>query len=445
MNTELSLNINKIVTFVLGDDIFGVDIMLVSEIIKLEDIRELPEAPEYFYGIINLRGQIIPILNFKKIFGFTGFDFEKDKDIIILKIDDIVFGLVIDKVLKVIDFEKSQIGLPPSLSTKAQSTLITSVIKTEDGIISIIDIQALFSQKGHSFLSYDQFNKAIFQSSLVEHYFSIKDRQNMSNNFKQIGFPYNEITKKSIHEFIVKTSIKSKTDIPTIIENLKIRNNTYLKEYLFHKNSSNEILYEDNDFLTLQKLLLKVIIPLKRARTENKYRIWIIGNSTGVEAYSLLFIFAILFEEEFDINFNIIYSGNNIDVLNKASKGVLTERMISRLTKSNKKFLLEDVSGSESEETVNREYLIKKELQTKITYDLFFENSKVMKNDIDLIYAPYYLANLPEQLRELNLKRFYKSLKPSGILLTGNFENLDKLKHDFKTSKIGSRNYYNRV
>jgi purine-binding chemotaxis protein CheW len=77
------------------------DIMVAQENLKFEDIRPVPNSPQYFEGFKNLRGQIIPIINFKKLFSFSKFDMEKQKYIIIIEIEGTKFGVVVDKVLRV--------------------------------------------------------------------------------------------------------------------------------------------------------------------------------------------------------------------------------------------------------------------------------------------------------------------------------------------------------
>ena len=457
MNIGMTLDTNKIVTFQLGDDVFGIDIMAVREIIRLDNLREIPDAPDYFYGLINMRGEIIPAINFKKIFGFTGFDFQTNKDVILCRVEQAVFGLVIDRVIKVADYSKNQIGPPPKLTSRVQSALVTGVVKIDGELISIIDILALFSQKGQNFLSFEGYKKEIFQSSIVEQYFSQKDIDKLKNLFADIGFPFNEITRKAVLEFIVKTSVRKGLSIDGVIEAIKTKSSNYVPEFLFYKNENNVIFYRDNDFLTLQKLILEVILPQKRKKNENLFNIWVINESfLSEDAYSILFILAVLFEDEFDLNWDIISSGKNIDDINIASQGVFENQNINRLTWSIKKYLFditekqeEKVELDENEieftkiaEKRNEEISLKKEWKDKIQFDLFFAESKIGKKNIDLIYAPELLSRLPQEIQIICMNKFYSSLKSGGVLLCGFFENLTNLPHKFKTYMLGNRTYY---
>ena len=458
MNIGMTLDTNKIVSFQLGDDIFGIDIMAVREIIRLDNLRELPDAPDYFYGLINMRGEIIPAINFKKIFGFTGFDFQTNKDVILCKVEDKVFGLVIDRVIKVADYSKAQIGPPPKLTSRVQAALVTGVVKIDNELISIIDIFPLFSQKGQNFLSYDGFKKEIFQSSMVEHYFSKKDLDKLKSLLMEIGLPFNEITRKGILEYIVKIAVRKGITVEAVIEAVRQRNTAYVPDYLFYKNTNHVIFYRDNDFLTLQKILLEVILPQKRKKNQNSLKIWVINESSMSEdAYSLLFILAVLFEDEFDLSWDIISSGENLDDLNASSTGEFKAKSLNRITSGIKKYLFDTTVkqevNSESEndmetgavkpgEKKNEEIHLKKEWKEKLHFDLFFPHSKIGKKEVDLIYAPGLLSKLPQEYQKMSMNKFYSSLNTGGALLCGFFENFSNVPHSFKTYMLGNRTYY---
>jgi purine-binding chemotaxis protein CheW len=412
-------------------------------------LRELPEAPEYFYGIINMRGEIIPAINFKSIFGFQGFDFATDKDVIICKVEEQIFGLVVDKVIKVMDYEKSEIKPPPRLTDKIQAAFVKGVIKTENDFISLIDIFALFTNKNQNFLSYESFKKGIFQSSLVEHYFDKKTREYLDSIFNEIGFAFNNITRKPVLNYIVKTSIKKEKSIQKVIEAVKNKTNSLVPVYLFHPNTNNLIFYHDKDFLTLQKLIKHVILPTKREKQENDLNIWVLNKDSSMDAYSLLFILCILLEDEFDMEFSVTSSGSSLEKLNEAANAEFNSKQLVRLTHSVKQYLFENVNPEkeleeQEKEKTKKTYKLRNEWKNKIFFDLFFPSSKFGKKDMDLIYAPDFFANLPEKQRIINLERLYKSLRPGGILLCGYFEDLSKLPHKFKGFMIGNRAYFKK-
>ena len=95
----------QLVTFQLGDELYGVNIMDVKEIVRLQNVRVIPNAPYYVEGIINLRGEIIPIIDLHKRFRIQALEKEEtdfEGGFIILNIDNNKIGIIIDKVARVV-------------------------------------------------------------------------------------------------------------------------------------------------------------------------------------------------------------------------------------------------------------------------------------------------------------------------------------------------------
>jgi len=141
----------QLVTFQLGEEHYGIDIMDVKEIVRLQDIRPIPNAPSYVEGIINLRGEIIPIINLHKRFhikrAVIGEDEELLSGFIIIDIDGMKLGVVIDKIARVVTIENEQIQAPPQMLSGIGAEYIQGVIQNEDGYLIILDIRRLFNPK----------------------------------------------------------------------------------------------------------------------------------------------------------------------------------------------------------------------------------------------------------------------------------------------------------
>lgn len=144
----------QLVTFQLGEELYGVDIMGVKEIVKIQDIRSIPSAPYYVEGILNLRRQIIPIINLHKRFrlqkrtenSYTSADF--DGGFIILNIGGNNIGIIIDRIARVIMVDTAEIKPPPQMISGIGSEYIRGVIKREDsGYVIMLDINRLFDPK----------------------------------------------------------------------------------------------------------------------------------------------------------------------------------------------------------------------------------------------------------------------------------------------------------
>ena len=140
----------QLVTFKLGREIYGIDIMDVKEIVKIQDIRSIPGAPEYVVGILNLRGSIIPVIDLHKRFNFQKQDLNEDEKllsgIVIINIDAMLVGIIIDKVEKVENVETEEIQPPPQLFSGIGSEFIQGVVKRNDRYMIILDARRLFSK-----------------------------------------------------------------------------------------------------------------------------------------------------------------------------------------------------------------------------------------------------------------------------------------------------------
>ncbi len=141
----------QLVTFQLGNEIYGIDIMDVKEIVKIQEIRPIPNAPSYVAGILNLRGNIIPIINLHVRFNLKKPELsEEDKllsGIIIIDVDNMQVGIIIDKVAKVMTVEVDSIQQPPQLISGIGAEYIQGVVNEDGKYLIILDIRRLFSKK----------------------------------------------------------------------------------------------------------------------------------------------------------------------------------------------------------------------------------------------------------------------------------------------------------
>lgn len=140
VDVENSINL---VTFKLGNNEYAIDIMQAKEIIKMEKITLIPNAPDYVEGVINLRGNIIPIVDLKKRFNLEENDGEKNTAIIIVKIDDVDMGIIIDAISKVVSIATSNIQPPPPMLSGIGQKYIKGVAKLEDKLLVVLDLEKL--------------------------------------------------------------------------------------------------------------------------------------------------------------------------------------------------------------------------------------------------------------------------------------------------------------
>ncbi|MBQ3670198.1 MAG: chemotaxis protein CheW [Treponema sp.] len=140
----------QLVTFQLGEELYGVDIMDVKEIVKVCAVRPIPNAPYYVEGIFNLRSEIIPVINLHKRFQIkkleqTDEESEFEGGFIILNIDDNKIGIIIDKIARVVAINTDEIKAPPQMISGIGTEYISGVIRQESRYLIMLDIRRLFN------------------------------------------------------------------------------------------------------------------------------------------------------------------------------------------------------------------------------------------------------------------------------------------------------------
>ena len=141
----------QLVTFQLGEELYGIDIMNVKEIQKVREIRDIPNAPVYVEGIFNLRGSIIPIINLHKRFHIRKAELSEEDRMLsgfmIISINERLIGVYIDKVSRVMTIDRSSIQPPPQMITGIGTEYIQGVVKEDEGYLIILDISRLFDPR----------------------------------------------------------------------------------------------------------------------------------------------------------------------------------------------------------------------------------------------------------------------------------------------------------
>ena len=147
----------SLVTFKISNETYAIDIMEVNEIVKLTEITPIPNAPDFVDGIITLRGQIIPIVDLNKRFNFAPRTYTEEDElfraIVIIRVQDMTIGILIDQVNRVIPVNRDQIQPPPQMVSGVGAEFISGVVKQNDNLFVILDIQKLFSKKELMMLS----------------------------------------------------------------------------------------------------------------------------------------------------------------------------------------------------------------------------------------------------------------------------------------------------
>ena len=137
--------LSELVTFKVAAEEFGVDILSVQEIIRIMEITKVPKAPEFIEGVINLRGKVIPVIDFRKRFNMDSREEGKDTRIIVTNISGKILGFIVDSVSEVLRIPTSSIEPPPPIVAGIESEYINGVGKLDDRLLILINLDRLLS------------------------------------------------------------------------------------------------------------------------------------------------------------------------------------------------------------------------------------------------------------------------------------------------------------
>ena len=135
----------------IGSEKYGIDIGYVDNIVRMQKITRVPKAQAYFKGIINLRGEIVPVMSIRTKMGLENDVFTNASRIIILKIEDRgALGIIVDEVNEVVTLSEDEIDKTSMSSTNVKESFINGIGKNGDQLISLFEINAIIDEKDNS-------------------------------------------------------------------------------------------------------------------------------------------------------------------------------------------------------------------------------------------------------------------------------------------------------
>ena len=144
----------QLVIFDLAEETYGVDIGSVREIIRIQEITKVPRTPDFVEGVINLRGNVIPVIDLRKRFGFQQTDATKDTRIVVVDINGNDIGVVVDAVTEVLRLSSDAVEPPTGVIVSADSDYLLGIAKLESRLIILLDLQRALSNMEQQMDSY---------------------------------------------------------------------------------------------------------------------------------------------------------------------------------------------------------------------------------------------------------------------------------------------------
>lgn len=140
-------NESKYIIFKINKEVYAIDVKSVNNIIQMPKITQVPSSPKYYRGVINLRGEIIPVMSLRRKMNYDDDCFTSNSRIIILNIgEDNLLGIVVDEVNEVLDISSKDIE-QPSQFIKNDASVVSGVGKIGDMIISILSVDSMIGER----------------------------------------------------------------------------------------------------------------------------------------------------------------------------------------------------------------------------------------------------------------------------------------------------------
>lgn len=134
------------VTFQLGEETYGVNVMQVQEVLRVTEIAPVPGAPGYVLGIINLRGNVVTVLDTRKRFGMSPRELDDSSRILIIESADNVVGLMVDSVSEVVYLRASEMEAAPNVGNEESSRFIQGVCNRNEELLILVDLNKLLTE-----------------------------------------------------------------------------------------------------------------------------------------------------------------------------------------------------------------------------------------------------------------------------------------------------------
>ncbi len=135
------------VTFTLEDEIYGIDVMQVQEVLREVEVAPVPGAPHYVLGIINLRGNVVSVIDARTRFGLPTKESDDMTRIIVIEAQQQIIGILVDSVAEVVDIARKDIDTAPNVGNSETAKYIDGVVSRGDTLLILVDLNKLLSEE----------------------------------------------------------------------------------------------------------------------------------------------------------------------------------------------------------------------------------------------------------------------------------------------------------
>jgi purine-binding chemotaxis protein CheW len=143
----------QLVTFRLKDETYGINVMQVQEVLRVTEIAPVPGAPDHVLGIVNLRGNVVTVIDTRTRFGLPTTELDDSSRIVIIESEQQVVGILVDSVAEVVELRQSEIDSAPNVGNDESSRYIQGVATRADDLLIVVDLNKLLTDEEWSEVS----------------------------------------------------------------------------------------------------------------------------------------------------------------------------------------------------------------------------------------------------------------------------------------------------
>lgn len=140
---ELNNATVKFVTFMLGDETYAVNASFVNEVLRYTEITPVPGAPDFVLGIINLRGDVLTVIDTREVFGLSSHEVTSQSRIVVVELEDYAVGVLVDRVAAVVDLQEGSIEPSPNTGNDSAARFIQGVYHYNDDLLVLVNFSKI--------------------------------------------------------------------------------------------------------------------------------------------------------------------------------------------------------------------------------------------------------------------------------------------------------------
>lgn len=406
----------KMVTFTLSGKDYAIDILKIKEIAKAGRFTYVPNTAPFVIGVYNLRGEIIPVLDLRIFFNIEVPERTENRleSIIILRFEEQQYGIVVDRIDKVVGIQSSSIQPPHPLFGDINIKYIYGVVENADRLYILLDVNRIFGLKSTQFDGV-----AAIEQKSAKPFQVHTPRQKVDEVFGAKKSETTKIPDAEAEFFFVKDGLQNlkKFNVSSVNETwVKERYAQWIKQ---KKGSSVQLSSIDDAESFLQSFyssnanelwsqhyadILYSVLPNNEAK---QIQVWNIGCGTGYDAYSL----ACLLKKRYPKARVKIYA-HDIDLI-AISNASLLELPEDIMTTWYADYVTQNVSG---------QYVFKQDIQSSVLFEYHDCTNLNSLPDLDIIFARDILSFLPNEGLSTVLNDFYEKIKGNGLVFLGDNE-----------------------